>query len=92
MVLRNIGEWNEFRFTDNVTVLEADLFPLHFDESIRIYRLTVDCEFDSVRLGEVLIVAWTIAWHRVEVVWSVFSIFTSLVEHRVCNVEVTFLV
>ena len=93
MILGDIGEGNELWLFDDVSVLVADLFSLDLDEAVRIDSFALNPILNSVGFGEVEEVAWTVAWHGVEIVWAILEfVFASLVEHRICDVEVALLV
>ena len=93
MILRDIGEGNELWLFDDVSVLVADLFSLDLDEAVRIDSFALNPILNCVWFGEVEEIAWTVAWHGVEIVWAILElVFASLVEHRISNVEVALLV
>lgn len=69
------------------------MLSLHLDEAIRIDSFALHIILNSVRFGEVEEIAWTVAWHGVEIVWAVLELVcTSLVERRISDVEVAFLI
>ena len=87
MILGDVGEGNELWLFDDVSVLVADLFSLDLDEAVRIDSFALNPILNSVGLGEIEEVAWTVAWHGVEIVWAILKlVFASLVEHRICDV------
>ena len=88
MILGYLRERHELWLLDDITVLVADFLALHLDKSSLVHRPAVDVELHSVGFSEVDWPARTVAWHGVEVVRTVLSVFAALVECRVCDIQV----
>ena len=89
MILRNIREWNELWLFDDISVLVTNSFSLNLDSAIWIDGFALHVILNSVGFCEVEEIAWTVAWHGVEIVWAILKlVFTSLIERRISDVEV----